>query len=63
VICVDEIIITGTDVGAIAKVKFELCLAVDMVADLDLLHYCLDVEVWQADNYIFISQTKYAKVL
>jgi hypothetical protein len=44
VIYVDDIIITGSKVGAIAKVKSKLCLAFDMT-DLGLLHYCLGVEV------------------
>jgi hypothetical protein len=46
VIYVDDIIITGSEVGAITKVKSELCSAFDMT-DLGLLHYCLGVEVWQ----------------
>eukprot|EP00253_Pinus_taeda_P009790 PITA_09790 len=29
----------------------------------ELLHYCLGVEVWQTENHIFISQSKYAKNL
>jgi hypothetical protein len=62
VIYVDDIIIIGSEVGAIAKVKSDLCLAFDMI-DLGLLHYCLGVEVWQTDNHIFVSQTKYAKSL
>jgi hypothetical protein len=62
VIYVDDIIITGSEARAIAKVKSELCLAFDMT-NLGLLHYCLGVEVWQTENHIFVSQTKYAKGL
>ena len=33
------------------------------MADLGLMHYCLDVEVWQQSFGIFISQSKYARAL
>eukprot|EP00253_Pinus_taeda_P011831 PITA_11831 len=33
------------------------------MTDLGLLHYCLGVEVWQTENHIFLSQSKYAKNL
>jgi hypothetical protein len=31
--------------------------------NLGLLHYCLGAEVWQTNNHIFVSQTKYVKRL
>ena len=33
------------------------------MTDLGLMHYCLGVEVWQQSSGIFISQSKYARVL
>eukprot|EP00253_Pinus_taeda_P001771 PITA_01771 len=33
------------------------------MTDLGLLHYCLRVEVWQTENNIFLSQSKYARNL
>eukprot|EP00253_Pinus_taeda_P002223 PITA_02223 len=33
------------------------------MTDLGLLHYCLGIEVWQTENNIFLSQSKYAKNL
>eukprot|EP00253_Pinus_taeda_P036592 PITA_36592 len=33
------------------------------MTDLGLLHYCLGIEVWQTENHIFLSQSKYAKNL
>ena len=44
VIYVEDIII-GSEVGAITKVKSELCSTFDLI-DLGLLQYCLGVEVW-----------------
>eukprot|EP00253_Pinus_taeda_P001803 PITA_01803 len=43
-------------------IKQDLCRTFDMT-DLGLLHYCLGVEVWQTENHIFLSQSKYAKNL
>jgi hypothetical protein len=36
--------------------------AFDMI-DLDLLHYCLGVEVWEIGSSIFVSQTNCARGL
>ena len=44
VIYVHDIIITGSEVRAITKVKSELCSTCDMT-DLGTLHYYLGVEV------------------
>eukprot|EP00253_Pinus_taeda_P001646 PITA_01646 len=43
-------------------IKQDLCSTFDMT-DLGLLHYCLGVEVWQTENNIFLSQSKYARNL
>eukprot|EP00253_Pinus_taeda_P026732 PITA_26732 len=43
-------------------IKQDLCSTFDMTV-LGLLHYCLGVEVWQTENHIFLSQSKYAKNL
>eukprot|EP00253_Pinus_taeda_P003670 PITA_03670 len=43
-------------------IKQGLCSTFDMT-DLGLLHYCLGVEVWQTENNIFLSQSKYARSL
>eukprot|EP00253_Pinus_taeda_P006058 PITA_06058 len=43
-------------------IKQDLCNTFDMT-DLGLLHYCLGVEVWQIENNIFLSQSKYARSL
>jgi hypothetical protein len=61
VIYVDDIIITGSKAGAIAKVKSNLCLSFDMI-NLGLLHYCIGVEVWQTYKH-FCFTMKYAKSL
>lgn len=42
--------------------KNDLNKAFDMT-DLGLLHYCLGLEVWQANHLIFVSQRKHAKIL
>eukprot|EP00253_Pinus_taeda_P024360 PITA_24360 len=58
----DDLIITGSSAHLIHGIKQDLCRTFDMT-DLGLLHYCLGVEVWQAENHIFLSQSKYAKNL
>eukprot|EP00253_Pinus_taeda_P021348 PITA_21348 len=56
------LIITGSSAHLIHGIKQDLCRTFDMT-DLGLLHYCLGVEVWQTENHIFLSQSKYAKNL
>ena len=58
----DDLIITGSSEHLISDIKQDLCKTFDMT-DLGLLHYCLGIEVWQTDNNIFLSQSKYAKNL
>eukprot|EP00253_Pinus_taeda_P009525 PITA_09525 len=62
VVYVDDLIITGGSAHLIHGNKQDLCSTFDMT-DLGLLHYCLGVEVWQTENNIFLSQSKYAKNL
>eukprot|EP00253_Pinus_taeda_P009952 PITA_09952 len=62
VVYVDDLIITGSSAHLIHGIKQDLCRTFDMT-DLGLLHYCLGVEVWQTENHIFLSQSKYAKNL
>eukprot|EP00253_Pinus_taeda_P013227 PITA_13227 len=62
VVYVDDLIITGSSANLIHGIKQDLCRTFDMT-DLGLLHYCLGVEVWQTENHIFLSQSKYAKNL
>lgn len=45
VVCVDDLIITGSSTHLIVAIKQDLCQAFDMT-DLGLLHYCLGIEVW-----------------
>jgi hypothetical protein len=59
---VDDIIITGSEEDAIAWIKSNMSRAFDMT-NLDLLHYCLGVEVWKIGSNIFVSQAKYARSL
>eukprot|EP00253_Pinus_taeda_P026180 PITA_26180 len=62
VVYVDDLIITGSSAHLIHEIKQDLCRNFDMT-DLGLLHYCLGIEVWQTENNIFLSQSKYAKNL
>jgi len=62
VVYVDDLIITGISAPLIRGIKQALCSTFDMT-DLGLLHYCLGVEVWQTENNIFLSQSKYARNL
>eukprot|EP00253_Pinus_taeda_P004507 PITA_04507 len=62
VVYVDDLIITGSSAHLMHGIKQDLCRTFDMT-DLGLLHYCLGVEVWQTENHIFLSQSKYAKNL
>ena len=62
VVYVDDLIITGSSAHLIHGIKQDLCSTFDMT-DLGLLHYCLGVEVWQTENNIFLSQSKYARNL
>eukprot|EP00253_Pinus_taeda_P014834 PITA_14834 len=62
VVYVDDLIITGSSAHLIHGIKQDLCRTFDMT-DFGLLHYCLGVEVWQTENHIFLSQSKYAQNL
>eukprot|EP00253_Pinus_taeda_P014380 PITA_14380 len=62
VVYVDDLIITGSSAHLIHGIKQDLCSTFDMT-DLGLLQYCVGVEVWQTENNIFLSQSKYAKIL
>eukprot|EP00253_Pinus_taeda_P018650 PITA_18650 len=62
VVYVDDLIITGRSAHLIHGIKQDLCNTFDMT-ELGHLHYCLGVEVWQTENNIFLSQSKYAKNL
>eukprot|EP00253_Pinus_taeda_P027272 PITA_27272 len=62
VVYVDDLIITGSSAHLVHGIKQDLCRTFDMT-DLGLLHYCLGIEVWQTENHIFLSQSKYAKNL
>eukprot|EP00253_Pinus_taeda_P023488 PITA_23488 len=62
VVYLDDLIITGSSAHLIHGIKQDLCRTFDMT-DLGLLHYCLGVEVWQTENHIFLTQSKYAKNL
>eukprot|EP00253_Pinus_taeda_P009428 PITA_09428 len=58
----DDLIIIGSSAHLIHGIKQDLCRTFDMT-DLGLLHYCLGIEVWQTENHIFLSHSKYAKNL
>eukprot|EP00253_Pinus_taeda_P023530 PITA_23530 len=62
VVYVDDLIITGSSAHLIHGIKQDFCSTFEMT-DLGLLHYCLGVEVWQTENNIFLSQSKYSKNL
>ena len=62
VVYVDDLIITGSSAHLIHGIKQDLCSTFDMT-DLGLPHSCLGVEVWQTENNIFLSQSKYARTL
>eukprot|EP00253_Pinus_taeda_P014923 PITA_14923 len=62
VVYVDDLIITGSSAHLIHGIKQDFCRTFDMT-DLGLLHYYLGIEVWQTENHIFLSQSKYAKNL
>lgn len=61
-VCVDNLAVTNIVAKEIQKLKFDLC-SIFEVTCLKLLHYCLDVESWQLKNAIFVSQTKYIKIV
>jgi hypothetical protein len=61
VIYVDDTMITS-EAKTNEQVKSIFSKAFDMT-DLGLLCHCLDVEVWQPDKIIFVSETKYGKSL
>lgn len=58
----DHLVIIGSLNSLIREVKNQLDEPFVMM-DLGLLHYCSSLEVCQARNSVFLSQTKYAKKL
>jgi len=60
VIYVDDIIIMGSEASAIQHIKYNMSKSFDMI-DLDFIHYCLGVEVWETCSNIFVSQTKHVR--
>jgi hypothetical protein len=62
VVYVDDIIITGSEVAKIWKVKSDLCSAFD-ITDSGLLYYCLGVEFWQTNGCVFVKNQENQKFL
>jgi hypothetical protein len=58
VLYVDDLFLIGEE-PLIAQTKRELSTEFEM-KDLGLMHYFLDLEVWQKPGEIFLSQSKYA---
>ena len=59
---VDDLVITGADLGEIDRVKLQLAASFDM-KDLGDLHYFLEIEVIRIPEGILISQRHYDVVL
>ena len=59
---VDDLIVTGSSSAGIEKFKEEMTQEFDM-SDLGFLSSYLDIEVKQANQYVFLSQTSYARKL
>jgi len=57
VLYVDDLFLTG-DEDMIVKCKRELAREFEM-KDLGLMHYFLDLEVWQRSDKTFLGQGKY----
>eukprot|EP00253_Pinus_taeda_P035595 PITA_35595 len=55
---VDDLILTGDD-QLIQSCKEDLAIEFEM-KEIGLMHYFLDMEVWQKDVEVFVSQGKYA---
>ena len=62
VLYVDDLIITGGNVGHIAQTKASLQSEFEMT-DMGLLHFFLGLEIWQDQSGIFISQKRYVQEL
>jgi hypothetical protein len=58
-ICVDELILTGSDPKLLTHVKSNLQTK-SKIIELCYLHYFLDLQVLQTKEGIFISESKYA---
>ena len=59
VLYVDDLIITGDHTHDIEITKDQLKKAFEII-DLGLMHYFLGMQVWQEEERIMLSQTKYA---
>ena len=55
VLYVDDLVMTGNHEVKISQTKQMLGREFEMT-DLELVHFCLGIEVWQESNQIFISQ-------
>ena len=55
---VDDLFVIGMD-GLIADTKRKLAIEFEM-KDLGMMHYFLDMEVWQNADGVFLGQGKYA---
>ena len=62
VLYVDDLIITGSQLISIQKLKENLRKEFEMT-DLGLLHYFLGLQIWHMADGIFLSQPKYASDL
>ena len=62
VLYVDDLIITGSQLISIQKLKESLKNEFEM-KDLGLLHYFLGLQIWHMADGIFLSQPKYASNL
>ena len=58
VLYVDDLVMTGDHEEKISQMKQMLGREFEMT-DLELMHFCLGIEIWQEPNQIFVSQQKY----
>jgi hypothetical protein len=60
VVYVNDLIIIGSSIDLIQEEKYILWNTFEMT-NLGLLHFCLDIEVCQQPNTIFMSEEKHAQ--